>query len=279
MIQNATFLAFFNGDFINEDQIKISINDRGLLFGDGIFTTIKVADGRIEFWQEHLERLANNCQVLGIVPPDLGYSVLSKLITKNNALQGSFRLKILITGGSREDLDLNKRSYGIYLITLSPYSPSKNFCRLSLHPLPVMRPVGMIKSLAYLDRLWLLNYARQQGNDDIVTVDSNNYILETAFSNLFWKVNHDFYSPDPSLCFLEGITINAVKKMMKKLGFSIQHVKINLNEIPEEAQVYCCNSLKGIQAVEAIGDRNFQRDLSFEKIINDSFEVVKRESC
>ena len=50
---------------------SISITDRGLAYGDGVFTTAKVDQGKIQFLSEHLERLTKNCDQLSIALPDI----------------------------------------------------------------------------------------------------------------------------------------------------------------------------------------------------------------
>ena len=59
--------VFLNGDFLPEKQAKVSINDRGFLFGDGIFTTMRVHAGVCELYNGHLRRLEAQAEALDFI--------------------------------------------------------------------------------------------------------------------------------------------------------------------------------------------------------------------
>src|SRR5262245_61506391 len=61
--------AFLNGQFLPEEQAVVSISDRGFLYGDGVFETIRVRNGRPLWWERHLERLQRGVRVLKLRLP------------------------------------------------------------------------------------------------------------------------------------------------------------------------------------------------------------------
>ena len=66
---DATCIAYVNGDFLPEDQAKISIFDRGFLFGDGIYEVTPVIDGRLVDREAHIKRLKRSLGEIRLTPP------------------------------------------------------------------------------------------------------------------------------------------------------------------------------------------------------------------
>ncbi len=85
--------VFLNGQICLEQDAKIPINDRGFLFGEGIFTTIRVRQGKCEFLQSHLKRLEEQAKNLNFDISHLQFDWISKIIQYNKAYEGIWRLK------------------------------------------------------------------------------------------------------------------------------------------------------------------------------------------
>ena len=92
-------IVFLDGTFHFENEAFIPVNDRGFLFGDGVFTTIRVIEGQPECMEMHLERIQSHCRALNIVPPAIASNLIMELIKQNGAENGQWRLKIIVTGG------------------------------------------------------------------------------------------------------------------------------------------------------------------------------------
>src|SRR5882724_1683421 len=62
-------VVFLNGRFLAEEAALVSVSDRGFLYGDGLFETLRVVRGRPFLWDEHMERFAHGAVVLKLRPP------------------------------------------------------------------------------------------------------------------------------------------------------------------------------------------------------------------
>lgn len=268
-------VVFLNGSFVFEDNAKIPVSDRGFLYGDGVFTTLKVKDGHIEFYARHLDRLYTQCHALGISPPDISMAVVQELIERNAAFNGSWRLKIVVTGGGDPGLHLHERPWGQLLITLNPYQGHGGERRLTIYPFALCRPSSAYKSLSYLDRLCIAQHAIQVGFDDAILTDTNGFLLETAFSNIFWRVDACIFTPDFELPLLCGVTIEVVCDAARRMGMHLCRVRQILDNIPQKAQFFLCNSLKGVVPVTAIDHRKFSRDHYFETELAQAFREFR----
>ncbi|MCE5318130.1 MAG: aminotransferase class IV [Parachlamydia sp.] len=258
-------IAYFNGKFIPEEEAKVPISDRGLLYGDGLFTTLRVAEGKPERLKLHLERLKAQCQILNIRLPEIFEADIAELIRANNAGNGIWRLKILVTGGDSSSLHLPAREPGAFAMLLKPYVEEESLATLCLYPEPISRPLSHFKTLAYLDRLWVKEYALRNGFKDAIVTSPEGHWLECAFSNLFWRVGDRLFTPRLDQELFAGITLSLVLEAAQRLGLKVEQVQAKSKDIPVKAQVYQCNSLMGIRPIVCVESQNYPRDEEFER--------------
>ena len=95
--------VWLNGEFMPETEAKVSIFDRALLFGQGVYEVSPVLDGRFCNWPHHAARLARSKATCRIVDDTDWPSVLSELIVRNNLVEG--RVYLQITAGVPADRD------------------------------------------------------------------------------------------------------------------------------------------------------------------------------
>ncbi len=273
-------IAWLNGEFLPEQKCSVPIHDRGFLFGDGVFTTLKVSDGTIECLSQHLQRLKEQCQQLGIEAPSIAPDTLVDLLRRNSALAGTWRMKIVVTGGGNSHLDLSDRPAETVLLTISPYTnPGDVPLRVGVYPESIIRPVGRIKSLAYIDRLFVRDWAMQHGHDDAVTTLPDGTLLEGAFSNLFWILDDTLYTPDPKLPILSGIALSNVITAAEQLNFKTSYIDSPCAGITDQCHVYTCNVLTGIRKVGVFDGSKLSLDSTqFDRMRDTYSEVVSKMS-
>lgn len=270
MLENWVFL---NNGFEYEKSATISVRDRGFLFGDGIFTTIRVDEGVCEFLSDHLERLAQHAEVLQFILPKIPIDRINELIRRNNALKGIWRLKILITVS---EID-SKRTPANLLMTLHPYTPTdKKYLRLTFFPFLVESPLAKIKSLSYLNSIFIKKYALENGYDDTVLLTSKGVMLETSSSNVFWIDQGVFFYPSSSLPYLKGIFLNT---LLKFIPLPIVEWELPFDQISSQACMFTCNSMAHIQGVESIGPQVFRRDVDCEDVLKKAAKKALKENA
>jgi 4-amino-4-deoxychorismate lyase len=261
--------VIWNGKLCREEEVKIPLNDRGFLFGDGVFTTIKIEHGQPEALKRHLEKLECQCRDIGIAKPVVKVQWIEELVLKHHAQEGVWRLKIIATGGNAEILRLPAKRKGQLILTLKPYAgPSYTPLKLGLFPFPTHTSLSGLKSLAYLERLLIKEDAARRKFDDCLVKDSQGHLLETAFANLFWRRGGKIYIPDPELPYYFGASLERVICSAKDCHF------IKAKRIPGNAQVYLCNSMIGICPVVRIEEQTYARDPDFERQFRKTYERV-----
>ena len=242
--------VFLNGNFSLESLAAIPITDRGFLYGEGIFTTIRVQQGRCELIKGHLERLQRQAEALHFYLPPLELDWIQELIQRNKAWESTWRLKIIVTAGG-----ITTRTVGNVLATLHPYqSHSSESCTLCLFPHPFESPSSHVKSLSYLDHLYVRNYAHQRGYEDAITRTGDGILLETGCSNLFWIDQGACWIPDQQLPYLKGVFLQA---LLPHLSLPVYFVRATIDKISPNASVYTCNALTHVRSVTSIDQNSF----------------------
>ncbi len=262
-------IAFIDGCFLPQEEAKIPITDRGFLFGDGVRATIKVDKGEPYFLPLHLSRLKEQCASIALIPPSIEEKTIFELIEKNGATEGVWRLKIIVTGGDDPSFHLPKRKWGHLILSLTPYFPPpfKPFS-IGIFPQPIMTCHSSFKSLAHLNRFYMLDYAYQHGYDDCLSLTESKIVLEMAFGNIFWKVGDRCETPSPKLPLYFGVTLQKVGEEIERMGWPpFSFVTITPEEIPAHAHLYRTSTMMGVTPVTRIENRNFSRDKEFEQAL------------
>lgn len=261
--------VYLNNQILEERKAYIPVKDRGFLYGDGIFTTIRVENGYPKFLETHLNKFYAQSNQLSITPPKIETKSIYQLIEVNDALEGIYRLKIFITReNSSPPLALTASPINTLLMTLESYSPPKNPYQVNILQQPISGLLHSYKTLSFLERLWIKQQAIKQNVDDLITINSEGYLLETAFANIFWIIDNTLFTPDPSLPLYYGATLEIITKNLKS-NYKLEFTKTKWQEIPKQAPIYLTNSLLEIHPIKKIEDTFFPfNTLTIEDLIH-----------
>jgi 4-amino-4-deoxychorismate lyase len=252
--------------FLPTQEAKISIFNQGFLFGDGVFTTLRVENGYIHSLHPHLKKLQTQCKSIKLDFPIFTENVIQELIEVNKAHKGVWRLKLIAACSEEKAPRLLSPRKSILCMTIEPYEGL--FCqpmRLTLYPFPYQSSLAKIKSLAYLERLKIKDFAVSNGYDEAIVLNPDLFFLETAFANLFWKDEEGLHVPDLGLPYYEGVTLERGVAIASDLGLKILYERAK--SIKSSSQVYVCSSMIGFCPVIEINGLKFSRDISFENQI------------
>jgi len=227
--------AILNHEYVQSAQASVPIQDRGFLFGDGVFTSARVENGNVVHWGQHVSRLIRHCREINIQPPDLKKAEVDELILRNQAEKGTWKLKMIVTGGTDPGLSLPSRAYGVFLVTMEPYQEPEGKVKLCRYPHPIETPVSALKTLSYLPRLMVRQYALDQGADDAVVCSADGWVLEAAFSNLYWEEGGEVFAPPLTLPLLPGTYLSTMTGWKEE--------RITYDQLKEKESVFICNAM------------------------------------
>ncbi len=253
-------LVYLSGAFIPRGEAVVDAFDRGFLYGDGFFETLRVFGGRAGLLERHLLRLAHSCEETGWSPsPDgdeIGAAAV-ELIERNGVDDGYMRITVSRGryGGDpgviepvRPTVLIEARSIDMAPPgSASPFQLLRSGCLRNEHS-----PTVRHKSLSYLDNLLALEEARRAGADDVYFLNASGHLCEGARTNLFWVRGDEVFTPAVRCGLLPGITRAVVMEIAEREGIACRRGCYGEEELLEADEVFCTNSLRGVIPVKGV---------------------------
>lgn len=241
----------------------IPVMDRGLMYGDGVFRTLRVRNGQPEAWPRQYAKLAADCGALDILCPSS--AVLEQELRNAVRHEPDCVLKIVISRGE------GGRGYGVpssvrpsrVMVTapLPAYPASYATEGVRLHVCDIrMCHQPRLAGIKHLNRLENV-LARMEWSDvDIpegLMLDSDSHVIEGTMSNLFMRKADHLITPDLSQCGVAGLQRERIMEVASALGLTVEVARFSLLSLLEADEVLVCNSVIGIWPVREIGPRRW----------------------
>jgi aminodeoxychorismate lyase len=251
-------IVFLNGQFVPAERAVVSVFDRSFLYGDGLFETMLVANGRPFRWTQHLERLQRGADYLNIKLPysrEALRSFASELILKNQIPEGLLRLTL---------------SRGVGVRGYSPKGADNPALVMSLHPvpqpvtmpewkliassvrLPANEPLAQFKTCNKLPQIFARAEADAAGADEALLLNTDGFVVEGASSNLFWIEGQTVCTPPLQAGILAGVTRELVVEICRSLAMKFSERNITVPELKQTQAVFVSLSSWGIVGAQSL---------------------------
>jgi len=252
-------LVFLNGQFVPEEQAVISIFDRGFLYGDGLFETMRVCNGRVFRWAQHFRRLRQGADFLNIplsLDGDALGNLARELIQKNKMPEALLRLTISRGIGPR---GYSPRNAGPPSVVLSLHpapdpaaSPRWKLLLASVR-LPAGEAIAQFKTCNKLPQILARAEADAAGADEALLSNTDGHVVEGAASNFFWLPDaNTLCTPPCAAGILPGVTRTAVLEIAASLPLKIREVNVRREELQRAAGAFLSLSSFGIVEAESL---------------------------
>jgi len=243
---------YVNNTLVPISEARISPLDRGFLYGDGLFETIRVNRGRPLFLKDHLERIESSCSAFNICldvdPIEDWYEKIERVIAANNLGDGLAAVKILVTRGTDFPEPRLPKSQKptviIYARSYNPPSSEKYNKGLKLITFPHRRHTKLAdyKSLNYLFYLAAKEWAVGKGGDEALILNGDGTVSEGSTTNIFYVKDGKVYKPI-SAHYLRGIMEKQVIKFLETAGVEVKEKETYIEDLLEADELFLTNSL------------------------------------
>ena len=217
-------LVFVNGQFLPTSQATVSVQDRGLLYGDGLFETMRAEAGRPLWLERHLNRLRQSAAALNItLPLDFPWKIKIRELLQRNNFGGNFAaVKILVTRGESAVLGLPQTDQPTIILYARKYEPPPNEDYRTGWPVisfPELRLsfLGKHKSLNYLFSLAARQYALDRGGREGLILEADGTVSEGAATAIIWQEADTFFSPQTASA-LASVTVTVLQETLGRRG-------------------------------------------------------------
>ncbi len=254
--------VWLNNDLIPLDQARVSVNDRGFLYGDGFFETLRAEAGTGFFLKEHLARLAASCAAFRLpFPEDFAWEqALGKLLAANSLDRSTARVKIVLTRGVAAGLGLPAAGRSTLVIWAQPYAPPPAAEYAAGWPVVIFPErrttfVGRHKSLNYLFYLAARQYALDRTAREAIILEADGLVSEGSATNLVYLNRGEYFTPAAASA-LPGVTVAALARALARQGLSLTESPTPPAQLLQADGVWLANSLMGLLPVAAVDGRD-----------------------
>jgi branched-chain amino acid aminotransferase len=246
---------FLNGHFVPEAEALIPVNDRGFMYGDGLFETVRVVNSRPFRLAQHLERMTRGSDFLKIKPPFTPKELQNfaeRLIEQNQMPEAILRVT-LTRGPGERGYTPKAEGKPTVVMTLHAAPSSETSVHLSLitssfHVLAA-DPLSSFKTLNKLTHVMARSEAVEKGADEALLINTNGEVAETASGNLFWVYNDKICTTPTGRGVLPGITRAVVLEICQALGLLTNKRVIKPEALRNSEGIFVTQSALGIVPV------------------------------
>jgi len=255
-------IVYLDGNFIPLDQAKVSVLDRGFIFGDAIYEVIPVFCGKPVRFEEHLTRLNNSLNSVKIKNPHSAkkwLSILQELISNNNSntnlsiylqitrgvaprnhnFPDNITPTVFIMANPLTALDQSILENGVSVVTMDDIR--WQYCQ--------------IKTTALIANILLRQQAVEKNAVEALLI-KDGFVTEGAASNVFIIKNNIIYTPPKTNNVLPGITRDLVVELATELKLDVREEPIPELLLNSADEIWLTSSTKDILPVTKINNKN-----------------------
>lgn len=252
--------VYLNGQYLPPDQAKVSVFDRGFIFGDGIYEVIPVFGGRLFRLAHHLSRLDASLAAIRLRNPHTAQewnSIFTRLLEKGGKDDQSIYLQVT-RGVAPRDHAFPPNITPTVFAYAQPlnYSPPEQLAQgvAAVTTADIRWARCDIKAIALLANALLRQQAIDQGAVEAILV-RDGVVTEGAASNIFVVKNGRLITPPKGPFILPGITRDLVVEIARAKDISCDELPVKLETLSSADEVWLTSSTKEILPITRIDDK------------------------
>jgi len=256
-----------NDEFILADQPVLAVSNRGFKFGDGLFESMRMANGKLKYAGQHAERLKEGMQALKMDGSTLLDEYLLKQKTaelaKKNKFKGNarFRLSVYRQGEGLYTPENNKSGYVLESSVLNEaeYELNKKGLIIDVYD-ELTKQINKLSNYKTSNALIYVMaglYKKQNRLDDVFMLNQNGFLCESMTSNVFVVYDKQIYTPALSEGCVGGVMRNVVIDLARDNNIPIIEAQLNPEVLREAEEVFVSNAVTGIRWVMGYGRKRY----------------------
>ncbi len=278
-------IVFLNGKFLPRSEARVSVEDRGFVFGDGVYEVLRVVRGKLfaeEFHNARLERSLAGIKIdLAAGQSATAFTAAARdLLRENNLLDGEATVYIQVTRGvaTRAHLFPSPVVAPTVYISTAPFKPMTALQETGTSAVthPDLRWARCdYKTINLLPNVLAAQYAAEKGATEAILI-RDGHITEGSKTNVFGVVRGALRTHPSNSHILPGITRSVIENLAAELKVEIDHTPIRTGEIPELKEMFISGTTTDVLPIvnldgAPVGDgKPGQVTLRLQKILKDS---------
>jgi len=261
----------YNENYINKSDSDLL--NRGFLYGDSVFESIRIVNNKIIFWEDHYMRLMSSMRIIRIeIPqsytPDFFKLQITNTISKvNTSFTGRVRLTIFRDGGGYYAPELSSPSF---IVNCSVIDSKEFYLKDSEFKVDLFKDyyiqndlLSNLKTNNKLINVLAGIYANENNLDNCILLNNKKNVTEFLNGNLFIVRGNKIITPNLDSGCLKGVMRKKIIEYVKLLPkFSIEETVISPFDLLSANEIWLTNSISGIINVTNYRNKSFSNDVA-----------------
>lgn len=257
--------VYISGKLVDKEQATVSVYDHGFLYGDGVFEGIRVYGGNVFLLKEHTDRLYESARAIRLeipmTPGDLMQATRDTV--KANGIGDGYVRLVVSRGAGYLGLDPKKTSNPQVIIiadtiTLYPAEIYENGLKLVTASTIRNHPQALsarIKSLNYLNNILAKIEGADAGCVEALMMNHKGEVAECTGDNIFIVKDRVLKTPSTDAGILEGITRNAVMKLARDAGITVEETTLIRHDLYTADECFLTGTAAEVVPVTSLDGR------------------------
>ena len=264
----------FNDEFYNADQAVLKTSNRGFKFGDGLFESMRMCNGKLMFAEQHADRLRAGMKALKME----GYALLDEYflrqktaeLQKKNKLGANvrFRLSIYRDGEGLYTPQINKTGYLLEAKPLETaiYELNQKGLIVDVYD-EITKPLNKLSNYKTSNAMVYVMaglFQKQNKLDEAMILNQQGFLCESTSSNVFVVYRNQIYTPALTEGCIAGVMRTVVLQLAKTHNFNLVEAQISPEILKEAEEVFVTNATSGIRWVMGYGRKRYFNEVAKE---------------
>jgi branched-chain amino acid aminotransferase len=254
-------LIYINGALVPRAEARVSPLDRAILYGYGLFETMRSYGGHVFGLDRHLTRLMHSAGKMGIdagLDPAALAQAIYKTLEANERPDARIRLTVLAGEGERGLTLPTSGTLTIIIVAEKLVLPPPRTYKEGVSAVVVSTRrysrslLSGIKSINYLDSLVAQSEAVAAGADQAILLNERGFVAECSTSNIFLVVGGKLLTPSVESGILPGVTRDVVIELALTLGVAVVEEEISLDVLHRADEAFITNSIIEVMPITTV---------------------------
>jgi D-alanine transaminase len=257
-------IVYVNGSFVPRAEARVSVEDRGFVFGDGVYEVIRAINGRLFASRFHNDRLRRSLEGIRITlaggdSPEGFADVGKQLLGENDLLNGEATVYMQVTRGATTRVHNFPPSHiqpTVY-ISVARFTPYADLAKTGASAIshPDLRWGRCdLKTLNLLPNVLASQAAKERGAFEAMLI-RDGVVTEGAKTNFFGVVDGSLRTHPCDTHILPGITRSVLRDLASDVGIALDETPIRANEIPRLSELFLTGTTTDVMPVVKLDDQ------------------------
>ncbi|MBN1360158.1 MAG: aminotransferase class IV family protein [Sedimentisphaerales bacterium] len=254
--------VFLNDKLVDVEQARVAATDSGLLYGAGLFETMRSHNGVVFRLQDHLDRLCRSATALSInhsFEKEFLTEAVNRVLRANELAEARLRLT-LTNGPIGETADEHEPTLLVTATRLQHYPPEFYRSGVTVALCPYRQnptdPIASHKTTNYYPRLLALTLARQKRAAEALWFTTDNRLAEGCVSNVFLVKHSVLQTPPVGTPVLPGIARKTICEIAARQSIDLVEKDLHISDVLEADEIFLTNVIMEVLPVVAVERHN-----------------------